>query len=291
MWTARNGLRTGLALAIGLAASTSIVSAQRPADMREEAKQLARGGQVREALEVLDTLLKRKPRDIESRMLRGELLLRLNRPEAAIADFDAAGRIDPLHPVPWNGRGIALLMLDRPEDASIQFKRSLALNTLILNKHRQGRAIAHDGLGQVKFRTGDFVEAIAEYDRAIAIDPTDPNGYVGRGDALVSLGRLDDAVASYGEALRIDPNHARGRGGRGDALMLLGRNDEALADLDLAVELEPTYAKAHSLRGSILAQRGENERALADFDAVIRLVPTRAAAYKDRGGVLVNLGR
>ncbi len=130
MWTARNGLRTGLVLAIGLAASTSVVSAQRPADMRQEAKQLARGGQVREALEVLDTLLKRKPRDIESRMLRGELLLRLNRPEAAIADFDAAGRIDPLHPVPWNGRGIALLMLDRPEDASIQFKRSLALNKL-----------------------------------------------------------------------------------------------------------------------------------------------------------------
>ena len=51
-------------------------------------------------------------------------------------------------------------------------------------------AIGHAGLGQVAFRGGDFENAIAEYDRAIDLAPTDPNGHVGRGDALVALRRL-----------------------------------------------------------------------------------------------------
>src|SRR5512135_3114131 len=254
----RTAIRMGLAIAIGLAAPPPPALAQRGADRRQEAARLAQAGHVHEALDLLNIRPNRKPRDIESRVLRGDLLLRLNRPEAALTDFDAASRINPLSPAAATGRGIALVMLDRPEEALDQFARSIRLHALPLNKDRKGLACAHCGVGQVYHRSG-------RHERAIALDPGDPNGFVGRGDALVALGRLDEAVASYAEAIRRDPNHARAWGGRGDALARLGRDDQALADLDAAVQLDPTDAKARSLRGSLLAQRGENERALADF--------------------------
>jgi predicted Zn-dependent protease len=103
MRTARTAFGTGLAIAICLGVASSPVRAERPEDLRREAKRLAHVGQFREALDVLDGLLKRKPRDVEFRAFRGEILLRLNRPEEALADFDAASRIDPLYPVPSAG--------------------------------------------------------------------------------------------------------------------------------------------------------------------------------------------
>jgi len=41
--------------------------------------------------------------------------------------------------------------------------------------------------------------------QAVAIDPQDPSGYVVLGDALEAQGRLQDAVAAYDRALALDP--------------------------------------------------------------------------------------
>jgi tetratricopeptide (TPR) repeat protein len=52
------------------------------------------------------------------------------------------------------------------------------------------------------------VEALAEYDRAIAIFPAYPEALNNRGCVLVALGRLEEAKASFRECLRFDPGHS-----------------------------------------------------------------------------------
>jgi predicted O-linked N-acetylglucosamine transferase (SPINDLY family) len=49
-------------------------------------------------------------------------------------------------------------------------------------------------------------EAIASYDRAIALDPKHARAYYDRGTAFIGLKRINDAVASYGRALELDPD-------------------------------------------------------------------------------------
>jgi tetratricopeptide (TPR) repeat protein len=280
-----------------------------------------------EAIACFDQVLARHPRDIEILIKRGACYLQLDQPEKALADFDRvnrygswasrvfgpAGIISPSStwlptPLPdpdfaenWGNRGIALLLLGRDQDALESFRISTSLWSQWQNGTSAFRPVdrrtvvrsqagAYEGLGQAYHRLNEDERAFEAYTQAIAIDPTDPNGFAGRGDVLHKLKLLDAAQADYTEAIRLDANHSRAYCGRGITLMDLGRDDLALADFDRAIALDPGFAKAYSYRGAVRARRGENERALDDYDALIRLAPATAGAYKDRGGLLVRMG-
>ena len=58
------------------------------------------------------------------------------------------------------------------------------------------------------YQSGDVDGAITAYDDAIALDPTDPRSFNGRGLARQDQGDLDGAIADYGEAIRLDPTLA-----------------------------------------------------------------------------------
>ena len=61
-------------------------------------------------------------------------------------------------------------------------------------------------------------EAIANYDRAIAIDPAYTHAYNNRGISLCMAGRFEEAVASYNKALVLNPFYAEAYFNRGIAL-------------------------------------------------------------------------
>jgi tetratricopeptide (TPR) repeat protein len=264
-----------------------------------------------EAIPYFDRVLERHHRDNEIRIKRGACYVVTNQPEKALADFDwvnnysrfAAGWVaDPYYAESFGNRGIALLMLGRDQEALESFQRSVALWGLpqngpgaVLPKNRpkmsRGQAGAYEGLGQSYHRLGQDAAAIDAYNRAIAIDPTDPNAFVGRGDVLTGRQLFDEAMADYDEAIRMDAMHSRAFAGRGITFYLQGRDEAAIADFDRAIALDENFAKAYSYRGAARSRLGRNDQALADYDAVIRLMPESAGAYKDRGGVLYRLGR
>ncbi|XP_073147885.1 inactive TPR repeat-containing thioredoxin TTL3-like [Henckelia pumila] len=60
-------------------------------------------------------------------------------------------------------------------------------------------------LGNDKYEKGQFEEALALYDQAIAIDPCNACYYSNKSAALMGLGRLLEAIFECREAIRIDP--------------------------------------------------------------------------------------
>ncbi|HWP99313.1 MAG TPA: tetratricopeptide repeat protein [Vicinamibacterales bacterium] len=80
--------------------------------------------------------------------------------------------------------------------------------------------------------------ALAAYDRAIALDRSNPEAFIGRGRTLARLRRYEEAIAAYTEALRLAPAHAMALRYRGHNYINLRRFDEALADLERAASLE-----------------------------------------------------
>src|SRR5262249_36006792 len=66
------------------------------------------------------------------------------------------------------------------------------------------------------------------------------------------------ALADFNRAIALDPRSAWAYFGRGTILGEQGRFDEAIADFDRAVELDPQFALAYANRGLARLRRGED---------------------------------
>ncbi len=85
--------------------------------------------------------------------------------------------------------------------------------------------------GVAKFNKGDMDGAIADYNRAIAIDPGLADAYVNRGAALGAQGDLDAAPDRRKSRHRTRSKSALGYMNRGNARRFKGDLDGALARL------------------------------------------------------------
>lgn len=104
------------------------------------------------------------------------------------------------------------------------------------------RGFAYRSISELK-------RAIADYNRAIELDPNYARAYASRGSAYRHLKEYERAVQDYDRALAINPNYAWAYFGRGETYRLQKDYLLALRDLNRAIELEPNYARAYSHRG------------------------------------------
>ena len=134
-------------------------------------------------------------------------------------------------------------------------------------------------------------DALASYDRAIALKPDYAEAYNNRGNALKDLKRPADALASYDKAIALKPDFAEAYNNRGNALTDLKRPADALASYDKAIALKPDFAEAYNNRGNALRDLKRPADALASYDKAIALKPDYAEAYNNRGNALTDLKR
>ncbi|MDB9385833.1 CHAT domain-containing protein [Microcystis aeruginosa] len=138
---------------------------------------------------------------------------------------------------------------------------------------------------------GRFEQAIASWDRALEMKPDYPDAWFIRGIALGHLGRFEEAIASYDRALEFKPDDHLAWNNRGSALYYLGRFEQAIASYDRALEIKPDYHDAWNYRGIALADLGRFEQAIASFDQALEIKPDFHLAWYNRGIELGNLGR
>src|SRR5215470_14478411 len=106
--------------------------------------------------------------------------------------------------------------------------------------HRPGSFDCQHLLGVISYQRGNCLEAVRQIDAALKINSRVADAHLNRGNALLRLKRFDEALASYDKAIALkgEPDAAL-LNCRGSALRNLGRLDEALADLDRAIALRP----------------------------------------------------
>ena len=133
-------------------------------------------------------------------------------------------------------------------------------------------------------------EALASYDKAIALKPDYAEAHNNRGNALKDLKRPAEALASYDKAIALKPDYAEAHNNRGNALKDLKRPAEALASYDRAIALKPDYAEAYNNRGNALKDLKRPAEALASYDKAIALKPDYAEAYWNQSLCLLLMG-
>jgi tetratricopeptide (TPR) repeat protein len=152
-------------------------------------------------------------------------------------------------------------------------------------------AYAHNNLGHALQGKGKVEEAIACFRKAIRLDPKYALAHTNLGNALKDKGRLDAAIACHHTAIDIDPKSAAARYNLGNALARKGKVDEAVACYQKAIALDPRYAPAHHGLGLALAGKARWDEAIACYQKAIALDPRFAEAHCNLGLALRNQGR
>src|SRR2546427_3211313 len=87
-----------------------------------------------------------------------------------------------------------------------------------------------------------------------------------RGVAYSNQGDLARAIADYDQAIRLDPSQAIAFNNRGVSYSKEGDIEQSIRDFDQAIELKPDFAEAYVNRSSEYYKKGEFDRAISDLN-------------------------
>ena len=144
-------------------------------------------------------------------------------------------------------------------------------------------ALTYYGRGTAYYHSGAYDLAIADYDRALRIDPQRADALVNRGVAYRDKGDYERAIEDYDRAIWLKPGSTEAFYNRGLASKSTDDYEQAIKDYDAALGLDPGFAYAFRNRAVAHRDSGAHDRAIADYDQVIRLMPDYAPAYGSRG--------
>jgi tetratricopeptide (TPR) repeat protein len=212
----------------------------------------------------------------------GNALLRKDKVDDAIAQFQQALQINPGYAEAHNDLGAALLQQGKVDEAIAHYQQALQIEP--------GSGNAHYNLGNVLLRKGKVDDAIAQFQQALQINPDDADARNNLGDALLQKGSVDEAIAQFQKAQQIKPD-AETCYSLGNALVQKGSVDEAISCFQKALQINPDYADAHVNLGGALLQKGAVDEAISQFQQALQINPSDVEARNNLGGALLQKGR
>jgi tetratricopeptide (TPR) repeat protein len=159
--------------------------------------------------------------------------------DRAIVNYDEAIRLDPKDSVSYHSRGSVYRRTGEYDRAIADFDRAIALDPKFA-KAFSDRGLTYAG-------KGDFDRATDDLNRAIALNPH-ASGYANLAAVNEMRGDLLDAIANANEAIRLDPKDAVAFNVRGKAWFDKDQYALALADFDQAIRLDPALSDAQQNR-------------------------------------------
>ena len=171
-------------------------------------------GQVAEGLKVLQRAIDLGP---QARLhnLKGQVHLRQNQDDDALASFGRAIEIDPEFPDAYGNRATLLSEMGRSAEALADFDHALKLRPNNAEDHCN-RATALTDLDRLD-------EALESLNQALTLDPGMTDAFVNRANIALQLGRFAEARADYQRALDARPELAEAS--HGQALACLAEGD------------------------------------------------------------------
>jgi lipoprotein NlpI len=201
----------------------------------------------------------------------------------ALADYEAAIRLDPKYPPPYVNRGIVWDKRGDFDRAIADYDRAIELDP--------GYASAYQNRGVAWNHKGDLDRGIADLNRAISLNPKSADTFYNRGLAWFHKGDMDRAIADYDQTLQLNPTRALALNNRGVAYQQKGDLEHAVADFSAAIRYDPQDAGPYRNRADVWVRKGDLDRAMADSNEAIRLDPKFFAAYFVRGRLFLFAGK
>jgi tetratricopeptide (TPR) repeat protein len=139
------------------------------------------------------------------------------------------------------------------------------------------------GIAQQLAKSGNYGEAIRNFDELIRRDPGDPEALNNRCWARAITGDLDNALKDCDQALRLRPRYGDAFDSRGFVNLKLGRADNAIDDYGAALSLDPKRASSLYGRGIAKTRKGDADAGKRDIVAAKAIQATIADEFAGYG--------
>jgi Flp pilus assembly protein TadD len=168
------------------------------------------------------------------------------------------------------GKGAVLLMQKRYQEA-----RDCSSMATQLAPRSVGAWL---NLGRAFFHQGDKAEALAKFDHALAIEPSNDDARGCRIDALVALKKYDEALTDIAILQPRRPDDLSLVEHKSSCLLCLERPREAMDSIETLIRAAPNVWSAHTMKGIAYDQLGDHVGALVHHAHALKLSPEHPIA-------------
>lgn len=148
----------------------------------------------------------------------------------------------------------------------------------------------HRDLALCYLDDGRIDDAIAQFERSLALVPTAADQHYELGVVLLKANRLDGAETHFRRALQLKPDDAESYNSLGAIAYSRGRNDEAVRWFQQSVAAHDN-ALAHYNLGRTLARDGRLSDAVVQYEAALTMKSDDPDSHVGLGAVLTELGQ
>jgi tetratricopeptide (TPR) repeat protein len=196
--------------------------------------------------------------------------------------------------------------LDHIDTPAIDFYREFDLAQQLQDAHKYADAVPAwkvaadkdptdarpwNNMGVALAASGKTTDAIAVYDKSLAINNDSSQTHNNLGSALAEAGRFDEAMTQIQKAIAIDPDNSAAHINLGHLLEVTGHRDEAVQQLTQGLQIAPKNADGHNIYGVILAREGKMDEAIAELQQAVALSPNSAECHYNLGRAFAATSR
>jgi tetratricopeptide (TPR) repeat protein len=273
----------------------------------EQALKIWEAGDDLEAYIILSDIIRERPFFAEAYFYRAMVSENAGDLQGALLDYNIHLELDPTNKEGTFARGLLRYKLQLYDQAKTDFKNLLFLpkgetKTIlyqrpsyqtgvsgILTEQSSQDDLIYFHLGLVNLGSGEYIEAIQNFNQALKFDAFNPDYLLNRGKAKKMAGMIHSAEEDYLLALAIDPNHPLGHQLLGELASESGNLQKAEEYYTKSIEEEPEFILPYKQRGYQRLIEREYKSALEDFEKVISLKPNDVETLLLRGNVLEKM--
>lgn len=252
----------------------AVVGAQ--AQTVAEAIALTESERFEKAGTTLRNLLAASPTDGEAWFYLGENYFENDREDSAAYCYNKGVEVNPRQPLNYAGQGKVLWVKGQRDQAVAKFNEAIGIATDKANKFTkklQAQTQREVAEGYASGNNKDLAKAMAAVDAAIALDATDPEAFILKGDIMWEQNPTDASqpVALYKKASDLRTTSAKPVARRGLVYHRARNFDAAIAEYDKAIGIEPGFAPAYRGRAEAYFGKRDFAKAKADYDEYLKL--------------------
>ena len=184
------------------------------------------------------------------------------------------------------------LGLQLAKSESIDAEKFLRAATMLTpaSHVNEGHARAWISLGHLLEKSRPD-EALAAFESAAALQPSDPEPHVSAGPLLEAANRFADAEREYKQAQTLDPHSVDATIGLANLYMRGRRFSDAEQALKSLLVAQPESAAAHIQMGRVLAAQENYSAAIPEMQAGIKLSPNDSSAQREVAEIYALAGK